>query len=101
MNAIRPGTINERKIPRGSLGPFQLKEALEYGINGCKDLGCHVVNISVGDLEDGKVNIYSEARAHYHQPHLILGLIWQCVKVSVILTTTPLLLSLEIPFQEI
>jgi hypothetical protein len=55
VNAIRPGTINERRIPKGTLGPFQLKEALEYAITGCKDLGCHVVNISVTDLQEGKV----------------------------------------------
>jgi len=71
VNAVRPGTINERKIPKGNLGPFQLKESLDYALTGAKDMGCRVVNISVTDLQEGK-------------PHLILGLIWQVVKAGLL-----------------
>jgi plastin-1 len=66
------GTIDER-----SLNPVDKKntqliykelENLELAIRSAEAIGCHVINIRPSDIHNGK-------------EHLILGLLWQIIKV--------------------
>ncbi|KAL1765535.1 plastin-3 isoform X1, partial [Sigmodon hispidus] len=46
-----------------------LQENLNLALNSASAIGCHVVNIGTEDLRAGK-------------PHLVLGLLWQIVKIG-------------------
>jgi len=54
INAIKPGTINEKKIqkPRNK---FDLLNLHNLAIQGAKELGLTVINIGPSDLEAGTV----------------------------------------------
>jgi len=71
VNAIKPNTIDERKIHKGSVSVFQQTENLGLAIQGCKDMGVVVSHIGPQDLLDAK-------------PHMILGLVWQVVKIGLL-----------------
>jgi hypothetical protein len=61
-------TIDERAINVRALHPVQRAENHTLMLNSSRAIGCNVVNIGPQDLMDGV-------------PHLVLGLIWQIVKV--------------------
>ncbi|KAL0176842.1 hypothetical protein M9458_029172, partial [Cirrhinus mrigala] len=44
-------------------------ENLNLALNSASAIGCHVVNIGALDLREGK-------------PHLVLGLLWQIIKIG-------------------
>jgi hypothetical protein len=69
INDAVPETIDERVMNKKNLNPFRIHENQTLGINSAKAIGCNVVNIGAQDLIDGK-------------PHLVLGLIWQIVKIG-------------------
>jgi plastin-1 len=74
INDSCPGTIDERvlnvnKKPGGKLSVFQTVENNNVVINSAKAIGCSVVNIGAQDLQEGK-------------EHLILGMIWQIIKIG-------------------
>lgn len=46
-----------------------LQENLNLALNSASAIGCHVVNIGALDLKEGK-------------PHLVLGLLWQIIKIG-------------------
>lgn len=46
-----------------------LQENLNLALNSASAIGCHVVNIGAMDLREGK-------------PHLVLGLLWQIIKIG-------------------
>ncbi|KAL6067439.1 fimbrin [Balamuthia mandrillaris] len=70
VNHVRPGTIAENMIcKKPNMNPFELRQNLIYGIEGCKRLGLVVVNIGPEDIKD-------------KTPHLILGLLWQIIKLG-------------------
>lgn len=70
INYSAPDTIDERVLNRGrKLSPFQVTENNNVVINSVKAIGCSVVNIGSQDLAEGR-------------EHLILGLIWQVIKVG-------------------
>ncbi|NWS47706.1 PLSI protein, partial [Probosciger aterrimus] len=48
---------------------FQAEENLNLALNSASAIGCTVVNIGSQDLQEGK-------------PHLVLGLLWQIIKVG-------------------
>ncbi|KAJ1905612.1 fimbrin [Tieghemiomyces parasiticus] len=72
INDAAPGTIDERVLNRGKkLSPFQVIENNNLVVNSAKAIGCSVVNIGSQDLIEGR-------------EHLILGLIWQIIKIGLL-----------------
>ena len=69
-----PDTIDERTINRSKLDVYRRTENHNLAINSASSIGCNITNIGHVDLEAGK-------------PHLVLGLIWQIIRVSFIITT--------------
>jgi plastin-1 len=70
INASVPGTIDERVLNvNKKLNPFHITENNNVVINSAKAIGCHVVNIGSTDIFEGR-------------EHLILGLIWQIIKIG-------------------
>ncbi|NXJ85823.1 PLSI protein, partial [Trogon melanurus] len=69
INFSQPDTIDERAINKKKLTPFTISENLNLALNSASAIGCTVVNIGSQDLQEGK-------------PHLVLGLLWQIIKVG-------------------
>ncbi|EGW00494.1 Plastin-1 [Cricetulus griseus] len=69
VNLSEPDTIDERAINKKKLTPFTVSENLNLALNSASAIGCTVVNIGAQDLKEGK-------------PHLVLGLLWQIIKVG-------------------
>jgi hypothetical protein len=73
INKAVPDTIDTRAVNLGgkkrSLNVYEVKENLNLVINAAKAIGCVVVNVHNTDLMEGK-------------PHIVLGLIWQIVKIQ-------------------
>ncbi|XP_012580474.1 PREDICTED: plastin-1 isoform X1 [Condylura cristata] len=69
INLSEPDTIDERAINKKKLTPFTINENLNLALNSASAIGCTVVNIGAQDLKDGK-------------PHLVMGLLWQIIKVG-------------------
>jgi plastin-1 len=70
INASVPNTIDERVLNlNGNSSLFKMTENGNVVINSAKAIGCSVVNIGAQDLIDGR-------------EHLILGLIWQIIKIG-------------------
>ena len=77
INVAMPDTIDERALnkPRGQkkLSLFQVNENMNLVINSAKGIGIKVVNIGSSELADGTSH-----------PHLVLGLVWQLVKLQLL-----------------
>ncbi|KAL1519075.1 hypothetical protein AB1Y20_003342 [Prymnesium parvum] len=71
INEAVPETIDERVLNLSPTNKFHITENQNSAINGAKSIGIKVVNIGAGDLIDAT-------------PHLILGLIWQLVKLQLV-----------------
>lgn len=70
INDSVPDTIDERVLNKGNkLNTFQKTENNNVVINSAKAIGCSVVNIGSQDLLEGR-------------EHLVLGLIWQIIKIG-------------------
>ncbi|KFV67707.1 Plastin-1 [Dryobates pubescens] len=69
INFSQPNTIDERAINKKKLTSFTVSENLNLALNSASAIGCTVVNIGSQDLKEGK-------------PHLVLGLLWQIIKVG-------------------
>ncbi|KAL6078214.1 Plastin-3 [Balamuthia mandrillaris] len=69
INDAIPDTIDERVLNKGDINTYKKHENQTVAINSAKAIGCNVVNIGAQDLIDGI-------------PHLVLGLIWQIVKIG-------------------
>ncbi|KAJ3280986.1 Fimbrin, actin-bundling protein, partial [Blyttiomyces sp. JEL0837] len=70
INDSVPGTIDERVLNLSKkLNPFQMTENNNVVVNSAKAIGCSVVNIGSQDLIEGR-------------EHLVLGLIWQIIKIG-------------------
>ena len=81
VNLSAPGTIDERVINKKKLNVYLIHENLTLALNSAQSIGCYIVNIDAEDLHKGKA-------------HLVLGLLWQVIRVSTVepcLTTTSLL----------
>ena len=70
INKACDGTIDERTINTGQLDDFLVQENLTLVISSAQAIGCTVVNISTQDLMAEK-------------EHLILGLLWQIIRVRI------------------
>jgi hypothetical protein len=68
VNASVPDTIDERAINKKAKHPVEIAENITLMLNSARAIGCNVVNIDAQDIGAGT-------------PHLVLGLIWQIVKV--------------------
>ncbi|KAM6912384.1 plastin-1-like [Xenentodon cancila] len=69
INQSQPDTIDERVINTKKLTTFTMTENLVLALNSASAIGCRVVNVDAHDLMAGK-------------PHLVLGLLWQIIKVG-------------------
>jgi len=70
VNLSQPDTVDERAINRGpKLSIYQMHENLTLALNSAQAIGCNIVNIGPEDLHAGK-------------EHLVLGLMWQIIRVS-------------------
>jgi len=69
INNAVPGTIDERVINKNCKNVHQQTENQNLCINSAKGIGCVVVNIGPQDLIQGK-------------EHLVLGLVWQIVRIG-------------------
>ncbi|CAN9514674.1 unnamed protein product [Ophioblennius macclurei] len=69
INLSVPDTIDERTINKKKLTHFTIQENLNLALNSASAIGCQVVNIGALDLKEGK-------------PHLVLGLLWQIIKIG-------------------
>ena len=72
INDSSPETIDERVLNIGNnLNPFKKTENINVAINSAKAIGCSVINIGPIDILEGR-------------EHLILGLVWQVIKVGLL-----------------
>lgn len=69
INDAVPETIDERAINKKAKHPVEIAENCTLMLNSAKAIGCNVVNIGATDVQAGT-------------NHLILGLIWQIVKIG-------------------
>jgi len=69
INLSQPDTIDERVINTKKHSTFTMTENLMLALNSALAIGCTVVNIDAHDLMAGK-------------PHLVLGLLWQIIKIG-------------------
>ncbi|KAK5897484.1 hypothetical protein CesoFtcFv8_010543 [Champsocephalus esox] len=69
INLSVADTIDERTINKKKLTAFTTQENLNLALNSASAIGCQVVNIGAQDLKEGK-------------PHLVLGLLWQIIKIG-------------------
>ena len=71
INKCVPGTIDERVInKKTNLNVFQTHENLKLAISASKGIGCSLINLDSQTIID-KV------------PHMIIGLVWQLVKILI------------------
>lgn len=79
INLATPDTIDERALnfPTAgkALNPWEMTENQNVAINSAKSIGCQVVNIHANDLIKA---------AEDHKEYLVLGLVWQVVKVQLL-----------------
>lgn len=69
INFSVPETIDERVLNiKPAMNKFQMTENNNLLVNSAKAIGCSVVNVGAQDIIGGR-------------EHLILGLIWQIVRV--------------------
>ena len=76
INLSVPDTVDERAINKpksGKLSIYKIHENMTLALNSAQAIGCNIVNIGAEDLEQGK-------------PHLVLGVLWQIIRVSLILS---------------
>jgi len=71
INDAVPDTIDGRVVNLAPKNNFEIAENNNLCINSAKAIGCSVVNIGSQDLIEGR-------------PHLILGLIWQIVRIGLL-----------------
>lgn len=76
INKAVPDTIDMRAVnfpKKRPLNKFEINENLELAINAAKGIGVQVVNVGGAELQVGK-----------QYPHLVLGIIWQLVKIQLL-----------------
>ena len=69
INDAVPDTIDERAINKKATHSVQISENITLMLNSARAIGCNIVNIDAEDIKAGT-------------PHLVLGLIWQIVKIG-------------------
>jgi len=69
INTSVPNTVDERAINKGKLNVFTMQENQTLALNSASSIGCNIINIGPQDIMEGR-------------PHLILGLLWQVIKIG-------------------
>ena len=69
INHSCPDTIDERAINKDKLTVYTKHENLTLALSSAESIGCSVINIDAHDLSKGK-------------PHLVLGLLWQIIRIG-------------------
>ncbi len=69
INTSVANTVDERAINKTKLNVFRIQENQTLALNSASSIGCNIINIGPQDIMEGR-------------PHLILGLLWQVIKVS-------------------
>jgi len=86
-DTIDERALNKRKADNKELSLFKINENLNLVISSAKSIGVQTVNLGCTELLNGK-----------DFPHIILGLVWQLVKIqllnSINLKSNPLLIRL-------
>jgi len=92
INDAVPETIDTRVINKNCKNTFMMTENLNLVVNSAKAIGCSVVNVGADDILLGT-------------PHIILGLLWQIIRIgllsSITLANHPELFRLLEPGEEI
>jgi plastin-3 len=70
INHSCPDTIDERAFNKKPNTVYSKIENLTLALNSAQSIGCNVVNIDAHDLVKGK-------------QHLVLGLLWQIIRVRI------------------
>ncbi|KAF9798278.1 hypothetical protein SFRURICE_012875 [Spodoptera frugiperda] len=73
INHSCPDTIDERAINKKNLTLYTKHENLTLALVSSQAIGCNIVNIDAHDLAKGK-------------PHLVLGLLWQIIRIGFLIT---------------
>ncbi len=92
INAAVPDTVDIRALNIPSRNIYHRNENLNLAINAARAIGCTVINIGTNDIAEGQVYIYravvfllfSHPTSAAIQPVLILGIIWQIVRISLL-----------------
>ncbi len=71
INHSCPDTVDERAVNKKINTVYAKHENLTLALNSAQSIGCNVVNIDAHDLIQGK-------------QHLVLGLLWQIIRVCLI-----------------
>jgi len=72
INCAVAGTLDDRVLNKGDKTNIHHQvENHNVCINSAKAIGCSIVNIGAGDLNEGK-------------PHIVLGLVWQIIKIQLL-----------------
>lgn len=72
INDSKPNSIDERVLcTKEGMNVFQKKQNLNLAINSATAIGCQVVNVQPEAIMEGR-------------PHIILGLVWQVVKIGLL-----------------
>lgn len=71
VNAIEPGTLNEKRITENPKNQFEMNQNHDLMLLGAKKIKCNVVNIGAADLTAGT-------------KHLVLGIFWQIVRYGIL-----------------
>jgi hypothetical protein len=72
INLAQYDAIDERAINKGAnLSIYKKTENQNLALNAAKSIGCQVINIGAQDLIEGR-------------PHLVLGLVWQIIKIQLL-----------------
>ena len=69
INHSCPDTIDERAVNMKPSTVYAKHENLTLALNSAQSIGCNVVNIDANDMIQGK-------------PHLVLGLLWQIIRLG-------------------
>ena len=92
INHSCPDTIDERAINKKNLTVYTKHENLTLALSSSQAIGCSVVNIDAHDLSKGK-------------PHLVLGLLWQIIRIGlfnqITIKNCPELIQLLAPGEEL
>lgn len=90
INLIQPDTIDMNRVninPNGHLNQYHIIENQNVNLEAAKQMGMQIHNVSAEDLRDAE-----------HNPILVLGLMWQLVKLQflskVTMTADPKLITM-------
>lgn len=60
-------------IKKRELNIYEIRENQNLCINAAKSIGCQITNVHASDLIEGR-----------EHPHIILGIIWQIIKIQLL-----------------